>query len=132
MFGILISGLAILIVFSMMLSMGDFAILPVDLVMIGSKVVIALSCVTGLIGAGLLSAHGSLKSIYLMLAAALGMAVVRTIQPLLVSAVGSIGIPERFAADPSPLGAGLSIPILLPAIALLLASALGAYAVRVR
>ena len=131
-FGILISGMSIAIAVGMMLSIGDFAILPVDLAMIGSEAVIILFCVVGLIGVGLLMARGGRKGIYLMLTAAIAIAVVRIVQPVLVSAAGSIGIPERFAAEPSPIGSGLSIPVLLPSIALLLASALGAYTLRAR
>ena len=131
-FGILISGMSIAIAVGMMLSIGDFAILLVDLAMIGSEAVIILFCVVGLIGVGSLMARRGRKGIYLMLTAAIAIAVVRIVQPVLVSAAGSIGISERFAAEPSPIGSGLSIPVLLPSIALLLASALGAYTLRAK
>ena len=131
-FGILVSGMGIALVVSMMLSVGDLTILPVDLAMLCSEAVMMLFCVVGLIGVGLLVARGGREGIYLMLAAAVVIAVVKAVQPFLVSVTGSIGIPERFTAEPSPFGAGLSIPALLPAIALLLAAALGVYEIRAR
>lgn len=130
--GALTSAIVILLVFSMMVSVSPFQILPVDLAMLGTEIVAILFCVCGLVGAGLLTARGDQKGIYLMLVAAIGIAVIRLVQPMLTSAVGAFGIPDRFAANPSPLDVGSLTIILPPTIALLLASALGAYAIRAR
>lgn len=132
-YGTLTSGVVILVVVMMNTAVGsvvDLAVLPVNLAMIGPELVVALSCATGLVGAGFLLARRSRKSVYLMLAAAVGIAVARVVQPFLVGTAGNVGIPERFTEDASLPPAEFFISTLIPAAALLLASALGTFAIR--
>lgn len=133
-FGILISGFVLLITFIMMASAGPFTVLPVDLAMIGTESVVALFYAAGLVGVGLLLARSSRWGVYLMLVAAVGSAVVRLIQPLLVRIAGNVGMPERFIEDTNtyPYSAEPLVYVLIPAAALLLAFLLGTLAIRSR
>ena len=130
MFGILTSGIVLLITLSLVASVEPFAVLPVDLAMLGTEIVVALFYAAGLVGAGLLVARRSRSGVYLMLVAAIGAAVVRFIQPLLVGIAGNIGVPERLTEEPSLSSTGSLTYTLVLTAALLLACALGTLVIR--
>lgn len=105
--------------------LAGFPLTLVDLAMLATEGLAFLLCAGALCGAGLLLALRSRGGVYLMLVAALGVAVLLVVQPFLVDAAGRMGIPEDLREDIGLPRTGWWLASLTPALGMLIAGLLG-------